>query len=215
MGGCWVRAVGVLQMKVRCVPRLLIDTTTQHTTITPLKNNPPQASNAFNAAATAELRAIYAARGEDALAANLSRHLANMAALRDAKRSGRAWASEAWAEYAARTRSPEQRETARAAFERKRELGLIRERSPAPAAASAVALPFTANGGRGGNSDGAAGVGDGDDDGNWALPWDEAAAGGELMAAAAAAASASASSSASQPSSAAVPAAAAGNGEVQ
>jgi hypothetical protein len=72
-----------------------------------------------------ELRALYEARGETALAANLARHLSNVRALLAAKRSGDAWASEAWVRYAAATRSPEQRRIIAAAKQRKRELGLI------------------------------------------------------------------------------------------
>jgi Tfp pilus assembly protein PilF len=129
----------------------------------PLPNTPHQASNAFNVAASGELRSIYKARGETALAANVGRHMANMAALKDAKRSGSAWASEAWGAYAEGVRSPEQREVAAAARARKRELGLIR---PPPAAGA-----HPAGGGGWGRADG--GWGGGWGGGGW-----EASSGG-------------------------------------
>ncbi|KIY94677.1 PsbD mRNA maturation factor Nac2 [Monoraphidium neglectum] len=87
-----------------------------------------KAGHAFDPAAMGELAAIYEARGEAALAANLRRHLANKIAMRDAKRSGSAWASEAWVRYAEATRSAEQRQVVAAARRRKKELGLIRPR---------------------------------------------------------------------------------------
>lgn len=74
---------------------------------------------------------MYAARGEAALAANLTRHLNSYRALRRAKRSGAAWASEAWSRYVQEARGAEQRAVVRAARERKLELGLIRGRSAA------------------------------------------------------------------------------------
>jgi len=121
------------QACVRCVAvSTLLTSSLTH----PKPPSNPQASNAFNTAATGELRAIYKARGEPLLAANLGRHISNMVAMKAMKRTGDAWATDAWAQYTKRTKGPEQRGIAKAAWQRKRELGLIRPPPSQPAGAA-------------------------------------------------------------------------------
>ncbi|KAF6251870.1 hypothetical protein COO60DRAFT_579528 [Scenedesmus sp. NREL 46B-D3] len=85
-----------------------------------------KASHAFSVAAMGELAAIYAARGDSALAANLSRHLSNMEAAQAMKQSGKLHGNEAWASYYRRSAQPQQRQLIESAWQRKRDLGLIR-----------------------------------------------------------------------------------------
>jgi hypothetical protein len=74
-----------------------------------------------------ELSAIYAARGDTALAANLSRHLSNVEAAQAMKQSGRLHGNQAWASYYRQSAQPQQRQVIESAWQRKRDLGLIRQ----------------------------------------------------------------------------------------
>jgi hypothetical protein len=94
-----------------------------------------QASHAFSVAAMGELAAIYAARGDTALAANLSRHLSNVEAAQAMKQSGKLHGNQAWASYYRQSAQPQQRQVIEAAWQRKRDLGLIRQPRGAAAAA--------------------------------------------------------------------------------
>jgi hypothetical protein len=87
----------------------------------------PQASHAFSVAAMGELSAIYAARGDTALAANLSRHLSNVEAAQAMKQSGKLHGNQAWASYYRQSAQPQQRQVIESAWQRKRDLGLIRQ----------------------------------------------------------------------------------------
>lgn len=89
---------------------------------------PSQASHAFSVAAMGELSAIYAARGNAALAANLSRHLSNMEAMQSMKQAGKLHGNQAWISYYKHSSQPEQRQVIDEAWQQKRDLGLIRER---------------------------------------------------------------------------------------
>jgi hypothetical protein len=81
-----------------------------------------------------ELAAIYAARGDTALAANLSRHLSNVEAAQAMKQSGKLHGNQAWASYYRQSAQPQQRQVIEAAWQRKRDLGLIRQPHGAAAA---------------------------------------------------------------------------------
>jgi hypothetical protein len=74
-----------------------------------------------------ELSAIYAARGDTALAANLSRHLNNVEAAQAMKQSGKLHGNQAWASYYRQSAQPQQRQVIESAWQRKRDLGLIRQ----------------------------------------------------------------------------------------
>lgn len=98
-----------------------------------------KASHAFSVAAMGELAAIYAARGDTALAANLSRHLSNVEAATAMKQSGKLHGNQAWASYYRQSAQPQQRQVIEAAWQRKRDLGLIRQPRGTAAAAAAGA----------------------------------------------------------------------------
>ncbi|WIA39029.1 hypothetical protein OEZ86_005175 [Tetradesmus obliquus] len=95
-----------------------------------------KASHAFSVAAMGELAAIYAARGDTALAANLGRHLSNVEAATAMKQSGKLHGNQAWASYYRQSAQPQQRQVIEAAWQRKRDLGLIRQPRGAAAAAA-------------------------------------------------------------------------------
>jgi len=85
-----------------------------------------QQSNAFAVAAMRELQAIYHAKGERQLEANLQRHIALAEAREAQKKAGKAHGSTAWTQLFGQVQEPDQQGLVRAARQRKVQLGLIR-----------------------------------------------------------------------------------------
>jgi hypothetical protein len=75
-----------------------------------------------------ELQQVYAARGEQALTNNLSRHIRITESRGALKKAGKLHGSTAWGAMIEGVRSEEQRELFNAAHKRKVELGIIRPR---------------------------------------------------------------------------------------
>lgn len=85
-------------------------------------------ADAFAVAAMRELQQIYRAKGERALASNLSRHIHITESRNANKKAGKVHGSTAWEAMMTDVRSSEQRELVSAARERKVALGIIRPR---------------------------------------------------------------------------------------
>lgn len=86
-----------------------------------------QVGQPFSLAAIGEMREIYLARGEHQLARNLARHLRCSEEMQAQKQSGRLHGNEAWISYYKDAVSSEQQDVIGAAWQRKRELGYIRQ----------------------------------------------------------------------------------------